>query len=350
MRRAIQAAVVGIVAVSTLVAVTGTNAASAAAKANRAPVAGFTVGDPGIIYDGSRWISFYTGYRGRIAVAKHANGPWKRLSRPALNVDPAWAKQSVGGHKPSYWAPAAIKVATGNYMIVFAAVRKDAKSKRCIGVGFSTKAAGPYTPARHPLSCVGGKFGAADVMKRVNPQNSVIDATPRMLIVKNTPGLYVTYKTQRTVDKHYTSTIRMVQVNTASTAANVQIIGKSHQLTARPTNIEENPVMVQNGTTFTLFTSLGGYTLCSYHTEYRTSTDPWTWSNTSTRLSFPPNTKTCGHGDADVYYSTTAHAWRIFWSGRYPKQGHPFHLYVGAVAFTGAGVPTVTKVYQRRKS
>jgi arabinan endo-1,5-alpha-L-arabinosidase len=344
MRKAVHVLAAAVVVAATLIAVNETSAV--AAKAYRAPVAGFVIADPGIMYDGSRWISFSTGNRGQVSVAPNANGPWRKLGRTALNDDPAWAKQTDAKHKPSYWAPAGIKLATGKYVIVFAAQRKDSSYLRCIGIGFATKAAGPYTPASKPLSCVGGKFGAADVMHKVNTTNSVIDATPRLLTVNGTTGLYVTYKTQRKVDKHYFSTIRMVRVNPASTATNVQIVGKSHHLTTRPTNIEENPIMVQRGNTFTLFTSLGGYTLCSYHTEYRTSTNPWKWPAASHRLSFPANTNTCGLGDADIYFSPAANAWRIFWSGRYGK-GHHFHLYVGTVSFTG-NTPTVSKVDNRR--
>jgi arabinan endo-1,5-alpha-L-arabinosidase len=347
MRRAGQAVAVIALTAATLVVV---NPGSAnAASSLRAPVASYTIGDPGVLHDGSQWVNFYTGYRGKVSVAPNVNGPWKQLTHSALNADPKWATQTDTKHKPSYWAPAAIKVANKKYLIVFAGPRKDSTYLRCIGIGFATKAAGPYTPAKKPLACVGGKFGAADVRKNVTPTNSVIDPTPRFLTVNGVRGLYVTYKTQRKVDGHYFSTIRMVQVNTASTAAKVQIVGKSHHLTTRPTNIEENPVMVQRGKTFTLFTSLGGYTLCSYHTEYRTSTNPWKWSNTSHRLSFPSGTKTCGQGDADVYYSSAAKTWRIFWSGRYPAQGHPFHLYVGALTFSG-NTPKVGKVYKRRTS
>jgi hypothetical protein len=186
----------------------------------------------------------------------------------------------VGGHQPSYWAPAAIEASPGNYVIVFAAVPKDTKVKRCIGLGYSTKAAGPYTPARHPLSCVGGKFGAADVMKTVNKKNSVVDATPRILTVHNAPGLYVTYKIQRTVNKHYTSTVRMVQVNTGF----VDVGGQ-----------------------------LNAAVLPGRHEDLRT-------------------------GRCRRLPLTDGHSWRIFWSGRYPRQRHPFHMYVGAVSF-GGGVP-----------
>jgi arabinan endo-1,5-alpha-L-arabinosidase len=345
MRRAAHAAVVAVVAAATLVTVGG--APADAASSYRQPIAKYKIGDPGVLYDGSRWVNFYTGYRGKVSVAPNPKGPWKQLNRSALKSDPTWALQADAKHKPSYWAPAAIQVAADRYLIVFAAQRKDSSYLRCIGIGFSAKAAGPYTPAKKPLSCVGGKFGAADVMSGVNKTSSIIDATPRFLTVKDTPGLYVTYKTQRKVDGHYYSTIRMVQVNTASTRANVQIIGTSHRLTTRPTNIEENPIMVQRGTTFTLFTSLGGYTKCSYHTEYRTSKDPWTWSNTSQRLSFPADTNTCGRGDADVYPSPNGKGWRIFWSARYPAQGHPFHMYVGELTFSGK-TPRVTKVYNPR--
>ncbi len=111
----------------------------------------------------------------------------------------------------------------------------------------------------------------------------------------------------------------------------------------RPDNIEENPVLIQRGKLLTLFTSLGGYTLCSYHTEWRQSTRLWKWPAASHRLSFPAGTNTCGTGDAQVLRGLPRNSWRIFYSGRYPAASSSFKLYVGTVGWS-AGTPEVTSI------
>lgn len=348
-RRTAAALAVAAAASTTVVLATPAHAAG-----YRTPVSSFPVGDPGILWDSGQFVNFYTGWRAKVATAPYANGPWKQAGH-ALNADPVWSKQSTSTSHPAVWAPSAIKISSGKYMLTYAAQREDSSYLRCIGVAFATKATGPYTPASTPLSCINGRYGAPDVMSGAASNDSVIDATPRFLTFNGSRGLYVTYKTQHSVGTkgqpgfHYYSTIRMVRVQTASNASSVKIFGTSHILTTRPDNIEENPVMVQRGNTFTLFTSLGGYTLCSYHTEYRTSTHLWGWPATSHRLSFPSNTNTCGTGDADVYYSPQAKAYRIFWSGRPGGAGksHPFYLYSGELAFSN-GVPKVTGVDARK--
>lgn len=316
---------------------------AAAASAYRAPVAPWKVGDPGVLFAGGHWNVLATGSWSRpgpVSTAPEAAGPWTHRRTHLLTRRPKWASR----RNHSVWAPAEAEMATPYgpaYIVFYAAVIKGEKSKRCIGTGVSSSPTGPFAPRDRPISCVAG-HGAPDPEPGVAAVNSTIDPTPNWVTIKGQRRLYLTYKTQhRKADGHYFSTIRMVRLNLATYASSV--LGKSHRLTTRPSNIEENPVLVQRGKRFTLFTSLGGYTRCTYHTEWRQSTRLWKWPQASHRLAFPAGTNTCGTGDAQVVHGLPKRSWRIFWSGRYPAQGSPFRLYVGAVTWSG-GTPEVSGI------
>jgi Glycosyl hydrolases family 43 len=326
-----RAAIAGLAAL----AVTGTCAT--AATAYRQPNAPFKVGDPGVLFAHGRWIDLATGswsQPGTISTAQQAKGPWTLANKNLLTRRPQWA--AVNDH--SVWAPSLIKIG-GKYVVFYAAVIKGEGPRRCIGTGISDQPSGPFEPRDQPISCIAG-HGAPDSEPGVAAGNSTIDATPSYATVNGKRRLYLTYKTQHTKpDGHYYTTIRMVRLNASSAATG--IVGRSHRLTTRPDNIEENPVLVQRGDTFTLFTSLGGYTLCTYHTEWRQSKDLWHWPQASRRLSFPAATNTCGTGDAAIASGVPQDSWRIFFSGRYPNPGDSFKLYVGKLTWPG-GKPRVT--------
>lgn len=316
-------------------------ACGAAAAAFRRPVAPFKVGDPGVLYANGQWNVLATGAwskGGEISTAARASGPWTLSANHLLTRRPAWT--AVRTH--SVWAPSETKVGA-SYVAFYAAVIKGGTSKRCIGTAVSGSPTGPFIPRDRPLSCVAG-HGAPDPEPGVSAVNSTIDPTPSYVTIGGQRRLYLTYKTQhKKADGHYYSTIRMVRLNIADGASTV--LGQSHQLTVRPNNIEENPVLVQRGRTFTLFTSLGGYTLCSYHTEWRQSTHIWRWPQASHRLAFPANTDTCAQGDAQVVRGLPTNSWRIFYSGRYPTRTSSFKLYVGTLAWPG-GRPVVSSLLQ----
>ena len=180
-------------------------------------------------------------------------------------------------------------------------------SKRCIGTGVSSSPTGPFAPRARPISCVAGTArripGRAWRRSELDDRRDAgVGECQRRATPCSSP------QTQhRKADGHYFSTIRMVQLNVGDYASSV--IGKSHTLTVRPDNIEENPVLIQRGKLLTLFTSLGGYTLCSYHTEWRQSTHLWKWPAASHRLSFPAGTNTCGTGDAHVLRGLPRNSW-----------------------------------------
>jgi arabinan endo-1,5-alpha-L-arabinosidase len=316
--------------------------AGAARRAYAKPVAGYKIGDPGVLRYGGPYVVLSTGRLGVVSTAPTAAGPWKRAGYPMLTHQARWASQD----DRSLWAPSIVPLPDGQYLVVYAAVRAGQKSLRCIGTAIGGSPVGPFKPRRHPISCPAAHSGAADPMPHVGSNNSVIDATVRFFAVNGNLELLMTYKTQHPLPgpgKHYYTTIRMVRLDPATDGATV--IGHSHQLTSRTGTIEENPVLVQRGNVFTLFTSVGGYTLCSYHTAWRSSTHPWHWRGTAQHtLRFPGGT--CGTGDADVY-SIGGDAWRAFFSGHYPDPGSTFKMYVGVVKWD-AGTPRVTKLVKRR--
>lgn len=318
--------------------VTAAGAAPAtAASGHRAkPVAKYTIGDPGVLRYGGPYVVMSTGRLGVVSTAPNAGGPWTRASYPMLTHRAAWASKK----DQSVWAPDVLPLPDGKYLVVYAAVRAGQSYLRCIGTGIGTSPTGPFAPRKHPISCPAGS--AADPMHGVRANNSVIDATVRFFAVGPNLELLMTYKTQHRLSgsgKRYYTTIRMARLDPNTDGATV--LGHSHQLTSRTGTIEENPVLVQRGSTFTLFTSVGGYTLCSYHTDWRSSVHPWHWKGTTQHRLGGAN-DTCGTGDADVY-SIGGDTWRVFYSARYPREKSSFKMYVGVVKWPG-DVPTVTKL------
>ncbi len=318
-----------------------------AASGYRAPATSYTVGDPGVLYAGGQWVMMATGSwsstPGVISTASEASGPWSKVGNALLTRRPGWASSS----DHSIWAPSEVRVdgdSGTRYVVFYAAVIAGETSQRCIGTGISSSPTGPFTPRDTPISCIAG-HGAADPEPGTVAADSTIDPTASYVTISGEQRLYLLYKTQHVAytdssgNKHYYSTIRAVRLNISTYAS--AILGDSHELTKRTDNpIEENPVLVQRGDTFTLFTSVGGYTTCNYHTEWRQSSGVWSWPATGNTLSFPSDTNTCGTGDAQVIPGLPADSWRIFFSGRYPTSADSFRLYVGTVTWSN-GTPAV---------
>lgn len=341
LRRALVAVVTAVVSAVPMMA-----AGPASASGYRTPVAPYKIADPGVIYAGGQWVVLATGgwdTAHTISTAPEASGPWTQSSHTLLTRRPGWA--SSADH--SVWAPSEVQIDGTDgtkYVVFYAAVIAGETSKRCIGTGVSTSPTGPFTPRDTPISCIAG-YGAADPEPGTISADSTIDPTASYVTISGEKRLYLLYKTQHTAyvdssgNQHYYSTIRMVRINISSYAT--AVLGDSHELTKRTDNpIEENPVLVQRGSTFTLFTSVGGYTLCTYHTEWRQSTSVWSWPATGNRLSFPSDTNTCGTGDAQVVPGLPTDSWRIFFSGRYPDPSSSFMMYVGTLTWSN-GTPEV---------
>lgn len=331
MRRAHRIALGGLVAL----ALAGFSVPARAAY--RRPAAPFTIGDPGVLYAEGHWTALATGSwdgPSEVATAPQAAGPWSPSAHHLLTRRPLWT--STSDHV--VWSPAETQIGS-HFVVFYAALINREEPTRCIGTGISDSPTGPFVPRDVPIVCVAG-HGAPDPEPGVLSINSTIDPMPSWLTIDGRRQLYLTYKTQhQRADGAYYSTIRMVRLNIESNAT--AVLGRSHKLTIRPDDIEENPVIVQRGNVFTMFTSVGGYTLCSYHTEWRQSTHLWRWPHTSTRLAFPGNTDTCSTGDAQVVPGLLPDSWRIFYSGRYPAVPSSFHLYVGNLIWPN-GRPAVS--------
>ena len=107
--------------------------------------------------------------------------------------------------------------------------------------------------------------------------------------------------------------------------------------------IEENPVLVQHGSRFTLFTSFGWYGTCHYSTRFRQNKSLWTgWLNKKPRALPMSKHHTCGTGNAQVIQDP-AGPWRIFFNGRTKGPHTPFGMYVGTVKWK-SGRPQVHNI------
>lgn len=369
MRLAIRPAVRAL-ATATAVAATGAALAAVPAHATtgfppavwpvRTPNA-VGVPDPGAIHVGSRWYVASTGSAttaGTIKTATDGAGPWTSTGKPLLTNKAAWMQGT------SVWAPSIMRVRTGpyagEYVAYFAGLVSGHKTARCIGVATGSSPAGNFKPTAHPISCwYGSGTGAPDAIKKEGTgadSMSLIDPTPAYVGGQDV----LTYKTEhKLADGDWHTTIRMVKLDSAHpwvTAPNpVNSSGLSIKITDSVNKyIEENPVLVQHGSSYTLFTSWGWFGRCAYTTRYRQSTALWTgWlSKSPTLLSFPTGLRTCGDGNAQVTTGLASGSWRILFNGHIRKcevtgadPGHgPKGLYVGVVAWSSAGRPSVTKI------
>ena len=314
----------------------------------RKPLASFAVPNPGVIYDASRWVVLSTGgwdTAGHIATAAGAAGPWRKdATHHLLTKRPAWASKT----DHSVWAPSIVKVGTGHYVVYYAAVVLGQKSARCIGSGSGSSPTGPFIPSDRALACYKRSgANAYDTIATEGANFGLIDPTPARV----GSHLLLTYKTQfLRSDKQWHTTIRMVELNSADptmTAANpIHAGGGSVQLTNRVNKyIEENPVLVQHGSTFTLFTSYGWYGTCVYSTRYRQNASLWhNWLAKASHALPMPKHNTCGSGNAQVVRGPSSGPWRIFFNGHMTGPHTPFGLYAGTVTWS-SGTPEVGRLY-----
>ena len=342
MRRTGRLIRIATVLAAALATVLATVLAGAPAASASAPAASFAVPNPGVLFDGSRWVILDTGdwdHTGHILTAPSATGPWKRTSHRLLTGRPRWASN---GNR-SVWAPSLVRGGNGQYVAFYAAVVAGQKSARCIGTASSSSSTGPFVPATRPVACYSGsKAHAYDTIKTEGHNFGLIDPTPAAI----NGQLYLTYKTEhKRADGRWHTTIRLVQLNATDprrTAPNpIHASGASIKITDSVNKyIEENPVLVVHGGVFTLFTSWGWYGTCKYSTRFRQNTSLWHgWLKKAPRpLAIPGGT--CGTGNAQVVPGS-AKGWRIFFNDHQGGKPHaPFLLYVGKVAWK-SGLPSV---------
>lgn len=199
--------------------------------------------------------------------------------------------------------------------------------------------------------------GPADAIGNEGHGISLIDPTPARV----GSSLVLTYKTEYKAhgSKNWHTTTRLLAIDPAHpgrTAANPKHHGGgSVQISdSRSKYIEENPVLVRHGSSYTLFTSFDWFGTCNYTTRYRQNTNLWKgWLAKPHRaLTFSKRPNTCGTGNGQVIAGATPGAWRFFFNGHLddksnPKARHtprgPQGMYVGKVTWK-SGRPTVSSL------
>ncbi len=318
----------------------------------RPPITPQHLADPGVIYDGHQWVVLSTSKAGSgsIATAPKPSGPYKNVSGPLVKKAPKWMNTAQ-----LLWAPSIVRASDGTYVIFFSVMTKA--GGRCIGTAHGSHSTGPFTANSRALACTSkSKANAYDTIHSEGPNFGLIDPTPAQF----GSTMVLTYKTQfnttpgRAQPVWHTTT-RIVRLDPAHPDHALTIPGTkttSKAITSSTsTNIEENPVLVQHGGKYTLFTSWGLFGTCKYITRYRQNADLWTgWQRAPakdpTALSFPSNT-TCGRGNAQVVAGTSSGEWRIFFNGHAksdpPHGTGPKLLYVAEVVWSKSGRPTVSR-------
>lgn len=279
-------ATLGLLALSTAAVLAAPTSADAARTTTPRPVYTDTgeVADPGVVRDGNDYYAYTTALPlGHVARANTPQGPWVVLDHGAVANYPAWAS----GVR-AVWAPDAVHTSAG-WVLYFSLEAKGFNRQRCIGTAVADTPAGPFTPSDTPLICplasLGGEDLAAD---RPDTTSGVIDPAP---FQASDGQRYLLYKTQKTP-----GTIRMVEMSSDGLHAT----GISKELVRHSDSIE-NPAMVQRGSTYVLFASVNWYNQCKYATAYRTSDDPWSWTDKEEHILLDQaNTGICGPGGADV--------------------------------------------------
>lgn len=339
------------------------------ARTTTPTVPGWAISDPGVIpavdaagtpYDVVLQTGAWSSER-TISTATHPEKPgsWKHVTdEHLLNRLPPTASAA-----DAIWAPSGIgNLATQRYYTFYSApvaghTHDAADPPRCIFSGVSRSNLldpavlkphqGLFRSNPQPLVCWSGSgTSPADRIGRPAANFSLIDPTPTMLDGQ----LFLTYKTQRKLaGGTWVTTTRMVQLDPSNPGTT--IIGGDHQLVSwRNISIEENPVMVQRGSKYVLFTSRGFYhanchtTSHPYHSVYRVSGDKWSWKKKKIHtLSVPQGT--CGTGNAQPVTTADGTHDRFYFNGRWPDPLGPLHLYVGRLSWHGA-TPSVTRLYR----
>jgi len=348
--------VVGVAVTATALAITamGAPAAQAAPAKPDAPIVknwanpgvAFTPEEGFVMLRTVRWSA-----KPAVRTATKVEGRWRDSGTRLLRKAPRWANP-----EKAVWAPSLIKGGNGRWVVYYSALVRGSKDTRCIGTGTADTRTGPFAPDPQPIACwKGAKTGAQDSIgskRRIG----LIDATPAVVNGQTV----LTFKTERKYKNKkgrtmWATSIRMLNLDPHSPnrviANPVSGRAKSVELTRRKSKyIEENPVLVQRGDTFTLFTSWGWYGTPNYWTQYRQSKNPWTWGKTATRLKFPRSSTTWGRGNAQVIRDSVTGKWWIFWNGhraKYERGEGPKHLYIGEVGWK-QGKPHVKRVLKRK--
>jgi arabinan endo-1,5-alpha-L-arabinosidase len=283
-----------------------------------------------------------------IGRASSDSGPWNVIASPALTRRPDWTTSEA------IWAPD-IQRAPGGWLMYYAAeIAAAGDGSRCIGVAYSKKSYGPYTPIGNaPLVCPLGPGvpRAADTPpakvlgKHVGPRG-VIDPSS---FIGNKGQRYLVYRTQGTP-----SSIRLVKLSQRGRRI---LEGHTSMLLTTHPGIEENPVITRHDDKWVMLTSVGWFGHCGYRTYWRRSPDVRDWSRATPKLLLSTADGLCGPGGADAVQRRDGrsqlyfHAWTCYlgaypcpddWNMNTPKKRHGVRALYGAnLRWTAAGRPVV---------
>ncbi len=304
-RQALASAVV-IVLTATL-ANTGTPYAAAASAPwpPKPVISARTVGDPAVTATPRGLVLTATGNGVARATSKRGTR-WKWLT-PALASRPAWVSPAGGED----WAPDLVKVG-GSWLLFYAApVAGLRASSRCIGVARAARPTGKFVPVgAGPLVCptTAQTPPAPDQMIDPVPPAEPTDptgppaqpSTPPHVLGAIDPSFFHDDRTGQNwllyKSDGLPSAIRLVPLSADGT----QVVGASKPLITAP-GVIENPVVVQSGSTYFLFASMGGWSRCTYRTVWMSSPDLGSWSGAPQELLTSASTGgLCGPGGLDV--------------------------------------------------
>ncbi len=251
-------------------------------------------GDPSVVETRNGRVLVTTGPLVRRARWDPGEG-WRWI-RPALRRLPRWAVED------DVWAADLAKI-NGRWVLYYAArVKGLGKGRRCIGVATAPTAYGAFRPVdARPLVCHRRARTpvAWDTVPNAPglPRRGAIDPSyfvDRPAGPGQAPTPYLLYKTDGVP-----SSIRMLPLGPNGLAP---AAGATSSELVRADWVMENPVVLQRGGFYHLFTSEDSWAKCSYRTVWRRSTDLATWPTRPRRvlLSRATTDGLCGPGGADV--------------------------------------------------
>jgi len=256
--------------------------------------------DPTVAQVGETFVAISTGPSAPRAVAPSLNGPWTDAGN-ALVLQPPWATA------PRIWASDLVQTDKGWVLYFSAPVGGLGPDARCIGAATAASPLDPFVPQQRPLVCPrkADSLPAPDITR---PQKKGL---PRRVGVIDPEGFqdadgkrYVLYRTQQ-----QPSSIRMARVPrgglaTAKRRDSVELL--------RRRGVVENPVLVQRGERWVMFTSQNYFGGCNYDTTWRRAGSVEKLAGARKRqLLDKEGTGLCGPGGADLLGESLLffHAW-----------------------------------------
>ena len=299
---------------------TGTTSTTVAGQTDEADA----IADPSIVRNGPSWVVYSTQRLSNgtatlnVPMQVSADLTTWTNAGDALPTLPSWA---VSG---GTWAPSAIGLANGTYVLYFAA--RSVAGSECIGVGTAATPLGPFnSTSTTPLECQAALGGSID------PD----------VFTDGHGGLWLAWKNDG-------NSIGAPDAlwSQALTPDGVALAGSPSQLLTSTAGwqrgVIENPDLVTLGDALYLFYSGAGYASSSYATGYATCASPaGPCTNRSTRRPMAPDSWAVGNGSLSTFAlpdGRTGIAWSAWLAGQVGGTGQSRSLYIGHLRLV-SGVP-----------